>query len=780
MYDSAPWWVQTRERSEWLKKLRSQKPWRFHRTGSLAVFRPDDLDSGKGARIDRCQANVEDEQTGSLGEVKSQCMIEKLPLKSNEAGPATNLEDEWGSVQHSLQSNAGKSAEEGKSFLSASESLIIPTRTCVVDGPGHVRLRPHKLCVFCREAFEGAISYTNAERRPRTLPWGHHPDYASLNASVTESCPLCQVFIMEYVKSTSKDPMAFKENIMTFWYSRTGRSGIEDRPLINYLQYKFGLSKILFYEFSDLHRNDESLFRRRKISRLPDLELGREWVQTCIRDHHCDEARTSELPTRLLDVGMSTKQAKLVDTNTMIETQDCHYAALSHCWGARLPDSRTTRANVHARAINLDLDSLEQTFKDAITVARTLGYHYLWIDTLCIVQDDESDWKKECSHMDAVFSNAVVTIAALDASDAFAGFLQPRELPEECDIACQVSLHGPEGWAENIIVSRHQFDRTDDRMRQWTNLLGKRAWCLQEQLLSTRTLSFSKFQMGFECQLCRRSDLHVQWPLAPESMTTGFRLRKDDYLPPWIAITHSNIEEQNLSHFLAAAEEYSKRSLSFPRDKLPAFSGLARRFYQSCQDDYLAGIWRRDLVRSLCWSMCYRDYQKWRYESPEYIAPSWSWASVHASISYRAVLGNFRSAVEIVGASTSLLGNDPFGEVSSGEIKVKAWINECKLHCEIAVESYSFCLRRKPNGSPIAGVVFDKCADNVDSSKHLVLTCILLGAGDTICSGLTLQLVDSTSATYRRTGNVKSWDADASMEFENMIKEGEYKEIRLV
>lgn len=155
-------------------------------------------------------------------------------------------------------------------------------------------------------------------------------------------------------------------------------------------------------------------------------------------------------------------------------------------------------------------------------------------------------------------------------------------------------------------------------------LLGERAWCLQEQLLSTRTLSFNKFEITFECGLCERSELLASWPFEFKSVATGLSTKKNKYLPPATTIAQSTADQENLSNFYWVVGEYSRRSLSFRKDRSPALSGLVKRFYQFHQDEYLAGIWRRDLCKSLYWSVLPEYREKCSSVGSEYVAPFWS------------------------------------------------------------------------------------------------------------------------------------------------------------
>lgn len=779
-YDPAPWWVQTQKRSNWLHELESQEPSKFFRNGLLAVFYLDDQNAGAGAKLNNGQPGIEYRQTNCIVEPSSHLEAENVLLNADGTLATTNLQTgnsvsdqscwpSWSSV-----SIDDEDAEREK-VLSAFGSLIVPTHTCTSDGPGHVKFPQYKLCPFCRNGFEEALSSMRVES-PDIFHWSHYADYERLQASASKGCPLCQMFVTGYITLQDCSTDINDNNKMTFCYSRHTRSAIEGRVLISNLRYGPHEWRGRSYDVSAPQSND-ARFHHRKIPLWPDLELGCEWVQTCIRDHTCGGSRTLELPTRLIALGGFAEPAKLIDTDMIDETQNCRYVALSHCLGTRQPHSVTTKENV-----SMDLDVLEQTFKDAITVTRALGHQYLWIDTLCIIQDDESDWQKECSRMDTVFSNALVTIAALDALDAFAGFLRPRELPEACEIACQVSLSGSDGLAENIFVSRRsRFDHSQNRLEQRHYPLGKRAWCLQEQLLSTRTLNFSKFHISFECRLHQCSDIPLQGLLTPLRKETGLLLAKYKYLPPPPTSAQTNAEEVILSNFHAAVEEYSARSISFRKDRLPGLSGLARRFYQCQQDDYLAGIWRRGLLRSLCWETVYRDHEKYRSGSQGYVAPSWSWASVNTKVQSSGIDASFRPAAELVAASTTLMGSDPFGQVSAGEITMRAWFNESRLHYEATSAGYFEYLRRSPEDPPIAGVTFDRYADKPNSSQQLDLACILLGTHENAGIGLVLHLVNSTSATYRRMGIIDSSVRSRTRTgLEDLIKEGEYKEIRLI
>ncbi|KAH6847555.1 heterokaryon incompatibility protein-domain-containing protein [Chaetomium sp. MPI-CAGE-AT-0009] len=142
------------------------------------------------------------------------------------------------------------------------------------------------------------------------------------------------------------------------------------------------------------------------------------------------------------------------------------YAALSHRWGAEIRRLTTETATLGQRMQEIPFADLPKTFRDAVTVCRALGIEYLWIDSLCIIQDDSKNWEKEALRMADIYSNSVVTISADDAEDATEGFLIPR----------------------------------DNLASQPTRLLDTRGWTFQERLLAPRTLHYTAAELVFECQ----------------------------------------------------------------------------------------------------------------------------------------------------------------------------------------------------------------------------------------------------------------------------------------
>ncbi|KAL3292715.1 HET-domain-containing protein, partial [Colletotrichum asianum] len=146
------------------------------------------------------------------------------------------------------------------------------------------------------------------------------------------------------------------------------------------------------------------------------IRCAKAWLETCERDAH-RECQPIEglLPTRLIDVGLQTGILRLVHSDSLDEREGrVRYATLSHCWGLPGVQGRlkTTRQTVEAFCQEIPERSLPKTFRDAIRITKSLEIPYLWIDSLCILQDDPDEWQREASRMKDVYSGGVVTISA--------------------------------------------------------------------------------------------------------------------------------------------------------------------------------------------------------------------------------------------------------------------------------------------------------------------------------------------------------------------------------
>ncbi|KAK3900843.1 a97f8ef6-a9b0-4f8b-8fdf-2c72f37eda9e [Staphylotrichum tortipilum] len=413
------------------------------------------------------------------------------------------------------------------------------------------------------------------------------------------------------------------------------------------------------------------------------LDVARGWLRKCQSRHGavCGGAE-GWLPTRLLQVVPGDDSIYLRHGDSLPSPSgDARYVALSHCWGQGGTPITTTHLTLPLRTAGINTDLLPQTFRDAVTLTHHLNLRYLWIDSLCIIQDDAADWAAEAARMADVYRNAHLVLDAANADADAAGFLRPRAAPDTVRLrgGLALSLLPPQGrrW-------------TDPEGRQ-DNLAGEpisaRAWCLQERVLPRRALLYGEHQMFWECECVRASedgDVVCQvggGALGRLCKTAGVAdsvFSRVDRNPG-----NEMKQETNWAAWYRMVEDYTARSITKHTDRLPALSGLAQGVVRERGGEYLAGLWKSGLLEGLLWCKA-RPGPPALAATPEYVAPSWSWASVAGPVQFpmydwytrrahwKAKMADFESLAEYLGHETVKRDVDDFGRLQGGVLALKA------------------------------------------------------------------------------------------------------------
>lgn len=226
-------------------------------------------------------------------------------------------------------------------------------------------------------------------------------------------------------------------------------------------------------------------------------------------------------------------------------------------------------------------------------MTRLLGVRYIWIDSLCIMQDSVSDWQAESSAMGKVYEYSICNIAATAAStDGMSGLYRRRN-------AALITPHRVHVRYRNHDASYICFLGGQWGRRITSAGLNTRGWVFQERLLSPRTLHCSS-QLFWEC---RRLSVCEAYPcaLSREPMSLGDDVDQD--LPSNMKKWRDELQEHGVALWNTAVQAYGRSSLTRPTDRLVAIAGIARQMQSVIRDDYLAGLWKQQLPYGLLWSL---------------------------------------------------------------------------------------------------------------------------------------------------------------------------------
>lgn len=359
----------------------------------------------------------------------------------------------------------------------------------------------------------------------------------------------------------------------------------------------------------------------------------------------------------------------------------------------------TTSGTLKQRLQQIPMAILPKTFQDAIAFTRGLGLSYIWIDSLCIIQDLTSDWKNEAAQMAGIYKNSYVTIAAESSRNSHEGMFGERILAFQ---PIEVPFYSKARAIRAIVHIRQALDDWETCVNGTKSALRSRAWVLQESLLAPRTIRVSSQQMFWEC----RSKSLAEGNMTPIPLREKGGEKKWDWSRNKRFLSEvanesgsseaetEDMKDQGLTardimylQWSSIIRDYSYRKLSFPSDIFPALEGLAREFNTRLNDKYVAGLWKADLLRGLLWKVEGPKPGEIPLEATPYRAPSWSWASTFGGIISDARecvhrVGNYH--VEIVDIQVYPVGDftpdsdaNPYGGIKGGSLTLRGRWTSC-------------------------------------------------------------------------------------------------------
>jgi hypothetical protein len=439
-----------------------------------------------------------------------------------------------------------------------------------------------------------------------------------------------------------------------------------------------------------------------------------EWLQDCISTHaQCRPylpVPYTEL--RMLDLGRPSgsdmSSVRLVEGVQLT----ARFAALSHCWGVG-KHLITTKSSLVKHKRNIPMPSLPKTFRDAVAICRSLGIYYCWIDSLCIIQDDEKDWEEESHKMGSVYQYAHLVLSADAAVDSSVGCFTRR------DTYAAVQTDLADGRNPVVCLSaRHAIQHAQYTSafadHEYRDPLSYRAWVLQEWLLGRRVLHFTRHEIVWDCKASFKCECGGFERLASTPDTEmNYSVNSRRGLRGEMARFLQRPRSQNTTTlarvrlWLDVVEEFTMRQLTKPSDRMIAISGLASEIGSSDPGlgIYFCGFFRYRMVEQLLWT-CYSIEERPQRRSSRTVAPSWSWGSIHQPVSWdkRSWLDDRASEEEVkVVASVSVdTGNgDQFGQSVTGLLTITA-PSICAILPKEANLSYGQCTLRF-DGGPVQG-----------------------------------------------------------------------------
>lgn len=409
------------------------------------------------------------------------------------------------------------------------------------------------------------------------------------------------------------------------------------------------------------------------------------------------------MPTRLLKLEDSG-DLRLVEVGADIG--NVQYCTLSYCWG-RAQWPYLTQSNFSMFLHHISTKDMPKTYQDAFLTARALGFCYVWIDAMCIIQDSSEDWKVEASQLLTYFENSflnIVVAAANSADDGFLNFFTRPDLGDHIFIEAQKDVEIPgRRWQHALHIRALSKERDNDYP------LYHRGWAFQEVLLAPRVLAFQSNSIIWCCGSVVLYDTGTTQMSRFWEFLISVRKQIGN-------LTMDVPSACNL--WLTIVEFYSGLSLTFRKDKLVAISGVAQKLARLAGLEYAAGIWREDIIQGLLWFNPLGSQLDRVGGSEAYIAPTWSWAShpnkVKFHISWSATEDSQHQVMaDALDTQISYANDMKYGAVQDGWIILRAPFTDLDTFRDLSGDSYILHTDYSMEEKDLKDVLFLACVRSV-------------------------------------------------------------------
>lgn len=411
----------------------------------------------------------------------------------------------------------------------------------------------------------------------------------------------------------------------------------------------------------------------------------KKWISECTLKHggtcSVTQDQRNYFPSRILDVS----NGALIRLCESIGHDSDPYVALSYQWGGPQDFQATTKSLPHLME-GFSVAELPATIVDAVKVTRELGIKYLWVDSLCILQDDENDKAHEISRMDNIYRFAFLTLIAAKAFEVNEGFLQSKTDSETGLWKPLIPL----GY-HLFNSSAHSLEDAQDMRRQsfgtiwlmdetefmsshtFKSPVDRRSWCLQERLLSPRVLNYGRWTT-WRCGKTIASDGGF-YPYKDNTLA-----KQDEFARHLLRLTQQSGSKPDiftlsklLQTWYGVVNDYTKRDIGIVSDRLPAIGGMASLIHQATGMQYVAGLWHDNLLHDMMW---YADTREWLNRPATGKAPTWSWASVECAVTYEHIDENATPLATVLNVGVDAGKAGLYGEIQSGQLRIRGSIRE--------------------------------------------------------------------------------------------------------
>ena len=493
-----------------------------------------------------------------------------------------------------------------------------------------------------------------------SVDFAHYGSGAELEKSAKDGCHLCtQIWIIArnpdvdaIVEGGSKFPESHSETLRNGSHVSVKLIWSPNKLSSHGADVKLLLLPGIRLNDTGYWTQDEKIYLRlRGVDRAPrtlalarrqnftsssrSFDLLKQWIQQCIRSHPtCRDTLSAKLPTRLLHVSRAAGHVegahiiRLVDTSSLTQpvSRGLRYAALSYCWGQG-PSFKLEQATRPELYTGVDATLLPRTIQDAVLVTESLGLEWLWIDSMCIVQDSKEDWEREAGTMEDVYKGCFIALVALAAESSNGGLFAQRD---------PLIYHRCYMFDHDASTSYYldTFSTVVGPLAGYVWPLQKRAWTFQERILPPRAAQFGPY-LGWECRELKMDEFELEEPMTAEYPNAGHfvdsLMCQRFYAIASPDSTARMTDNQIYDTWLMARAFYSAASLTHMTDRLIAVSGFIMAIQRATGWESKAGIWRQFVHQDLLW-IYYNYLDEQRSSRRSGLFPTWSWVSITGEV----------------------------------------------------------------------------------------------------------------------------------------------------